>query len=227
MNAREHLARVARALGDLCERVVFVGGATVDLFITDRAAGAARFTEDVDVIVRAASRLEFHELERLLSSRGFKPDMREGAPICRWVQAELTLDLMPTDGSILGFTNLWYESGIDEARAVELDDGLRLRILTGPHFLATKLEAFAGRGRDDYLASADIEDIVRVIDGRPEIVAEVAACTPALRSYLRDKFRALLANEAFLEALPGHLEGDVVSQARAEIVLARIREAAR
>jgi hypothetical protein len=37
---------------------VFVGGAVVDLLITDPAAPYARSTKDVDVIVEAASRLD-------------------------------------------------------------------------------------------------------------------------------------------------------------------------
>jgi hypothetical protein len=51
----------ARAMGELKDRVAFVGGVTVDMFVTDRAAGPARVTEDVEVIVRVGSRVEFNE----------------------------------------------------------------------------------------------------------------------------------------------------------------------
>ena len=86
MSPRAMLARVADALGPLVHEVVFVGGATVDLFITDRASGPPRFTEDVDMIVRVATRADYYaRVETSLRAQGFKPDMREDAPICRWV----------------------------------------------------------------------------------------------------------------------------------------------
>jgi hypothetical protein len=41
-------------------------------------------------------------------------------------------------------------------------------------------EAFDGRGKGDYLASHDIEDIIAVLDGRPVIVDEVKRAEPDL-----------------------------------------------
>lgn len=51
--------------------------------------------------------------------------------------------------------------------------GYDVRIVTPPLFIATKLEAFHGRGEDDIFGSHDLEDIVAVVDGRPEIVDDV------------------------------------------------------
>jgi hypothetical protein len=55
----ELLELAAVALGDLLDEVVFVGGATVGLWITDPAAPAPRPTKDVDVIVEVTSRGSF------------------------------------------------------------------------------------------------------------------------------------------------------------------------
>jgi predicted nucleotidyltransferase len=224
MNPRANLARVADALGPLLHEVVFVGGATVDLLVTDRASGPPRFTEDIDVIVRVATRADYYErVETSLRARGFKPDMREDAPICRWVLADLTIDVMPTDQTILGFSNRWYEDGITHAVVNAVAEGVTIRVLSAPLFIATKLEAFKGRGHGDYLASADIEDIVRVVDGRPELAGELSDCHQELREYLRAEFVRLLDDDEFLDALPAHMLGDAVSQARAELVLDRLR----
>ena len=89
------------------------------------------------------------KVEKVLRSRGFKEDMREDAPICRWVRDDITLDAMPIDASILGFTNLWYEAGFAFAYEVEVESGVSIRILRASHLLATKLEAFKGRGGGD------------------------------------------------------------------------------
>ena len=52
----------------------------------------------------------------------------------------------------------------------EVEPGLRIRVVTAPYFVATKLEAFRGRGRGDYISSHDLEDLLAVIDGRDVIV---------------------------------------------------------
>ena len=46
---------VARALGDLRERLVFVGGCAVDLLLTDTAAAPSRVTYDVDLVAQVAA----------------------------------------------------------------------------------------------------------------------------------------------------------------------------
>lgn len=47
----ERLCLVASRLGPLREQVVFLGGATTALLVTDPAAPAPRPTKDVDVII--------------------------------------------------------------------------------------------------------------------------------------------------------------------------------
>jgi hypothetical protein len=69
---------------------------------------------------------------------------------------------------------------------------LEIRVVTAPYFLATKIEAFKGRGRGDFLASHDLEDLIYVIDGRSTIVEEVQTATPLLREYLRAESPASL-----------------------------------
>ena len=72
----EMLVQVARGLGDLRPEVVFVGGAVVELFVTDPAAPRPRFTEDVDVVVEITTRAEWSRLGERLRSRGFREDRR-------------------------------------------------------------------------------------------------------------------------------------------------------
>jgi hypothetical protein len=64
------------------------------------------------------------------------------------------------------------------------------------------LDAFRGRGQNDFRASRDLEDIVTIVDGRPELVDEVHSTSAELQTYLRDEFRRLLSNRDFLESLP-------------------------
>lgn len=153
------LESVARALGPLCERLVFVGGCAAGLLSTDTAAGPARVTRDVDAIVEVLSLSEYHELERDLESAGFKHDSRSDAPVCRWLLDACVLDLMPTDEKILGFSNRWYTEAIKTATLVALPGGMHINLISPASFFGTKLEAFADRGNSDYRASHDLEDM--------------------------------------------------------------------
>ena len=78
-------------------------------------------------------------------------------------------------------------------------------------------------GGGDVFASHDIEDIVTVVDGRPEIVEEVAGADAQVRSFISSEIRSLLDNPDFADALPGLLPPDASSQARQRILGERLR----
>lgn len=211
-------------LGPLADGMVFVGGCATGLLLTDVAAPPIRITQDVDVITEVASLGDYQRLSGQLRKRGFREDQSPDAPICRWVAADIVLDVMPTKPEILGFGNEWYQPALDAAVVVALPSGKRIRMVTASYFLATKLAAFDGRGKGDYVMSHDMEDFVAVLDGRPEIVNEVERADEALRKHLRTRFAGLLRDRDFAAALPGHLPGDAASQARAPLVIERITE---
>jgi predicted nucleotidyltransferase len=219
------LCTVARALGPLSAEVLFVGGATVGLLISDPAAVSVRPTDDVDCVVEVASTAAFHAFERRLRAQGFNPDPEM---ICRYRIEGIVLDVMPTDAAILGFANPWATEAFAAGERRSIGGGVQIHVITAPYFIATKLEAFHGRGRGDFMASHDIEDIVAVIDGRSEIVDEIRNVrSDALRSYLQDQFRALMVDTGFVEALRSHLPPDTAGQLRLPMVRDRFRELAR
>lgn len=222
----EILQLALHELETLAADFVFVGGCATGLLITDPAAPPIRQTVDVDAIVELSSRSDYYQLSAQLRKRGFKEDRSPGAPICRWQKGLLLLDIMPTNEKILNFGSAWYAQAWELADTVQLPSGQQLRLITSPHFLATKLQAFADRGNGDFQISHDIEDLIAVIDGRPELIAEVKAAAPELQSHIQEAFTALLANGAFLRAVPGHLPADAASQNRLPILMERIRKLA-
>jgi predicted nucleotidyltransferase len=217
---------VAAALGDLRESLVFVGGCATGLLVTSVRAQPIRMTDDVDLVAHVASRHDYHELEKRLSALGFVHDVSAEAPICRWKCRGVTVDLMPTLPGILGFSNRWYTMAVETAQTMVLSEGLTIRLIAAPVFLATKIEAFKGRGQGDFLTSHDLEDIITVVDGRDSLLAEVQACPAELKDYLGAEFAALMANDRFLTALPGHLPGDAGSQQRLGSLVAKLRRLA-
>ncbi len=223
-SSREMIEEVARRLGPLREHVTFLGGAVMTLLVSDPAAPEVRATEDVDVVVKIATRAAYYRMEEELLRLGFTHSQKEGDPVCRWSVANVVVDVMPTDEAILGFGNLWYLPAIAQAQTITLSSGLDIQVITAPYFLATKLEAFRGRGKGDFLGSADIADIISILDGRPELVSEVQAADTPLRQYLARSFGEYRPLPAFTEAIAGHLLPDAASQARMLVVLNRINQ---
>ena len=76
---------------------------------------------------------------------------------------------MPTKGAVLNFKNKWYSEGYTNSEEVLLPGGKTVRIFSLAYFLASKIEAFLDRGKEDFLASADMEDIIAVLDGAENI----------------------------------------------------------
>lgn len=218
---RDLLERAVDLLRPLVDDLVFVGGCATGLLITDPAAGGVRATNDVDAIAEVGSYAKYNALADRLRTLGFREDTEDGV-ICRWRHAELVLDVMPTDETILGFSNRWFEPALASAREVMLKNG-PIRAISPVYFLATKLEAFHGRGGGDFASSHDLEDAITVIDGRPEIVDEVLAAGADVRRYLSAEFRRLLTDRDFTDALRGFLLPDAGSQARLPLLLSRIR----
>lgn len=213
------LRQVAAALGDLREQVVFVGGAVAGLLVTDPLAESVRATRDVDAVVNT-SRAQFHRVEALVAERGFVRDTSSDV-ICRWVHkaSGVLFDLMPVQPEVLGFTNRWYAYAVQTAVPVELGEGVTIRLASAGAFVATKLEAFASRGGGDFVTSHDLEDVLNIVDGREELVAEMSAAPADVKQAVAAAFAALLAHPDFANVLPGL----IAEPERAGVVLDRLR----
>lgn len=214
-----HLRRVAEALGELREQVVFVGGAVAGLLVTDPLADPVRATRDVDAVVNA-SRTMFHRIEAQVAERGFTRDVSSDV-ICRWVHkaSGVLFDLMPVQPEVLGFSNRWYPHAVETAVPMDLGNGVMVRLVNAVAFVATKLEAFASRGGCDFLSSHDLEDVLNIVDGREELAEELAAAPAELRQAVAAAFTLLLSKQDFVNVLPGL----IAEPERASLVMARLR----
>lgn len=220
------LERAAAALGPLVADVVFVGGATLGVWITDPAAPEPRPTLDVDVVLEVASRGRLAAFEERLRCRGFFEDQESGV-ICRWLRRDpaLVLDVMPSDPAVLGFASRWYPMVVRDPRAHRLPSGTTISVVEPALFLATKLEAFRGRGGGDYFGSRDFGDVVSLVDGRKELSDDVGSASENVRAFIAAELRAHVGTASFIDGIYGALRGDPASQGRAQaVVLPRIAE---
>lgn len=218
----ESLTLIAHRLGELCDEVTFVGGCITELLITDKAAPDVRFTSDVDCIVNVVTKPSYYAIAEKLRKKGFKELLAGNHPICRWDCDGVLIDVMPIDKSVLGFSNRWYKDAQENAVIHSLTESIVIKVISSPYFLATKLEAFKDRGNQDFLLSHDLEDIISIIDGRPEIINDVSLSSDALKQYLSSEFSLMMDNHLFHEALPGHLNYSDEAESRKNVVASRI-----
>ncbi|CZO82938.1 Uncharacterized protein conserved in bacteria [Legionella pneumophila] len=169
----EALYKAATLLKDLNEQVVYVGGRIVGLLITDSIEDDVRPTYDIDVALDLGRTdvVAHYSLQKKLESLGFKPD---GNVNCRYVLDDFMIDVMYTDGVLQGINSNWYQAGYDNAIEIQIKDK-KIKILNAVYFIATKLEAFTDRAykNNDYWDCKDLEDIINVINGRPELLVEI------------------------------------------------------
>jgi predicted nucleotidyltransferase len=195
---------VANALTELKEKVVFVGGATISLY-PDRPVFEVRPTDDIDVIIEILNYDDRAKLEEKLRSIGFSHDIESGI-VCRFKIQGIIVDIMPTNDPSIGFTNIWYPEGFGKAVNYEIEESNVIKILSAPHFIATKLEAHKGRGKNDGRTSQDFEDIIFVLENREAIWEEMKSAGESVKNYLRSEFQVLLKNPDLFEWIDSHVE---------------------
>ena len=222
MTSLESMRVVAKHFDSLDLPYAFLGAAVLPLLVDSPELLEIRPTKDVDLTVKVITLREFHQLEEKLRGIGFRNDIREDAPICRWIVDGVTVDVMPTETAVLGMSTRWFQEALEAALHIALGKDVLAPVITPPYFLATKLSAFRDRGLKDPYLSKDLEDILTLLDGCDGIVAHVEKSDPNLRWFVRDELADHLKNMNFLDAFPGYFRSDKVSQQRMLVVRDRL-----
>lgn len=217
----QSLASVALGLKELREKVVFVGGAVINLYANDFAAEEIRPTEDIDMTIKYDNFNEWSKLETRLSELEFYPDPF-GQSICSYKFKDIPIDIIPAENSAIGESNSWYKPGFKDLQNIEISKNITIRILSAPFFLATKFEAFANRGSLDYRSSHDFEDIIFVLDNRTNIVNEILNADEEVKIYLKNELAILKNHKNADEILSMHIHPLIVKE-RFEMLMEKIK----
>lgn len=132
---------------------------------------------------------------------------------------DLRVDFMPDNATVLGFGNRWYQDAMASASSYPLTDDLSIRLVSPVYFIATKLEAYNGRGNNDPLDSRDIEDILNLVDGREELLDEIKAAAADVQSYIATEISQLLNISDFEYAVQSQARGNA---GREEVIFERL-----
>lgn len=80
---RKVIKTIVQALGNLNNKIVYVGGVVVSLYIDDKAAEDIRSTKDIDINLEIASIIKLEDLREDLYIKGFKQSHKDNV-ICRF-----------------------------------------------------------------------------------------------------------------------------------------------
>jgi len=197
----EILQIVVKGLGELKEEMVFVGGTVAELYACNPDVSEIRPTQIVDCVVEISSRFAHAKLEKDLRAKGFTNDTSKGAPICRWIYRDIKVDVMPSDSNIIGFTNKWYDEGIENKIKKTLPNGTDIYIFSPEYYLAAKFEAHKNRGGKDLRQSHDFEDIVYILDNCSEILKNINNTNATIKEYLSKECQNLLNKNSLIEGI--------------------------
>ena len=213
------VAEVAVGLKELKDEMVFIGGAVVSLYVEDEPAEEIRQTDDVDVTINLLNYSAWIKMQERLLDLGFSPDPN-GHAICSYLYKGISIDIMPSEDGPIGPANKWYKVGFHNLWTTEVQ-GHSIRILSAPCFLATKFEAFKGRGKD-YRFSHDFEDIIYVLDNRTTIVEEIQKEPESIQQFLKEELIRVYTQPNFEEIISCHVHPFIYAD-RLPIIIEKIK----
>lgn len=197
------IKKIALALGELNQEVIYVGGATVGLYINDPAADDVRPTKDVDISLSIATIGELEQIREKLNEKGFKQTAEDGV-ICRFLYDDVRVDVMNTKAIGWAPANPWFAPGFKNRVQVNIE-GQPIFIIPLPYFLATKFAAYNSRGNNEPRTSHDFEDIVYVMDNRLDLVEQILKANETVKTFLKSEFESILTDRVKQEAIAGNL----------------------
>lgn len=224
MSHKRNITRIkaiSNVLSKLDIPVVFAGGAVVSLYVDAAFKEEVRPTDDVDVVIEIVAYKNYAAVEDKLRKAGFTNDITSKI-ICRYKYQGITVDIMPTDESILGFSNKWYVTGFNKAIDVSIDKQHKVKIFPVAYFIASKLEAFKGRGKNDGRTSTDFEDIIFVLNYRSGIWEELTTAPEDVKKYLMDEVNKFTGSRYIYEWISAHV--NFSESGRADFILDSLKE---
>jgi len=194
--------------GNLIDKIVFVGGSTIGLYLDSFGLSQLRVTGDIDVVVGVENKKKYYDFVDQIKNLGFYQSVDEGDPPYRFrydlKPGILLVDIMSPVEIVLVFSNEWYADGIRTSIPHKLSNGKVIKIFTLPYVLASKIVAFNDRGAKDPYASEDLEDIVALIDGAENLTQEMGDTGEKVKDFIFKNLKKMMQNRELKQAIEGH-----------------------
>ncbi len=197
------IKKIALALGELNEQVIYVGGATVGLYINDPAAEDVRPTKDVDISLALATIGELEQIREAITQKGFIQTAEDDI-ICRFRFDDVKVDVMNTKAIGWAPANPWFAPGFENRVQIDINEQA-IFIIPLPYFLASKFAAYNSRGKNEPRTSHDFEDIIYILDNRTDLVEQIRSSKEDVKPFLKSEFESILNDKVQQEAILGNL----------------------
>lgn len=207
--------KVALALGELNDEVIYVGGAVVSLYVTDEGAEQPRPTKDIDISVQISTYEQMDKLRERLATKEIYPAPTEKI-MYRYSLENILIDFIPYDQTPLGPTNSWLKPGFRKAYSIKIGNA-EIKILPVSMFLATKWEAFKSRGGDPRM-SHDFEDIIYIIDNNLNLVDDVMNADKEVQVFLKEMSSEILSHSSRNEIIECNLNPFTMEERRKLVI---------
>jgi len=194
--------KVALALEELNDEVIYVGGAVVSLYVTDEGAEQPRPTKDIDISVQVSSYAQMNQFQESLASKKIFPAPTENV-MYRYTYEDVLIDFIPFEETPLGPTNKWLKPGFKKAYPITIGKA-KIKILPVSMFLATKWEAYKNRGGDPRM-SHDFEDIIYIIDNNLNLIDDVVNADKDVQTFLKEMSNEILSHSSLYEIIECHI----------------------
>lgn len=216
----ETILILATALEEINDKVIYVGGAAISLYVEETYRDSIRPTEDIDIVLEIATFSELENLRIELSKKGIKQS-HEDEVVCRFRYKGIKVDVMATKEIAWAPANKWFEKGFKNLQTITIN-GINIQILTFPYFLATKFEAYNNRGKTDARTSKDFEDIVFLLNNVKKLHEKIREADEELQQFLKNAFKNILESTLELEALRTHLSYESEDD-RFDIIISKLK----
>jgi hypothetical protein len=210
--------KVAKALEEINEEVIYVGGAILGLYVNEEGAEQPRPTADIDVTVQVTTYSQMNELQERLAGKNIFPAKGERI-LYRFNLEGIFIDFIPIRDTHLGPTNRWFEPGFERAYPVSVGEAM-IRILPVSMFLATKWEAYLNRG-DDPRMSHDFEDIIYIFDNNTELIDDISKADKNIQDFLKEMSSTILSDSSVNEIIECHLS-QLTSAERSKVIIDKL-----
>lgn len=155
--ALARIRRVALELGDVRERLVFIGGTVLPLLVeVESRSSSPRITKDVDAVAGTASYTEKHRLEQAMRQARFRDD--PGGQMGRGRSPSGEIFDLSFAGDHAGATGSQVDA-IGIQSAVTVQGQPPVRCLSALGLFLMKTAAFFDRGRRAPFESKDLADL--------------------------------------------------------------------
>jgi len=165
-------SRPQGALRDEAAQIVVFGSCALALYARPDGRSAIRTTRDVDVVSVVTPLALLQSRLAAMCQAGVLVPHHE--ILCRYTirRTGTVVDVVDLQGRTTGAADPWLERAVKHSGVYPLGEGVEVRAVTPPFFLATKLTAFIERGPDEM--SADAEDIVTLAVEVQDLAAQVS-----------------------------------------------------